>query len=325
MTENNSGFLHALELDGKGGMQSLSPSQAAQALGGAAPTWVHLDYTHSDARDWLRLETSLEPIVIEALLAEETRPRCAPMGGGLIINLRGVNTNPGSEPEDMVSIRIFCNGRNVISTRQRRLLSVSDVYHTLELGQGAHTAGGVIAELTRRLTARMSEVMSALEDAIDGIEEEIISRTEQGIRLRLVNLRRELIMLRRYLAPQREALAYLKNEKIDWLSERDRMAIREAHDSLLRYLEELDSCRDRAAVIYDEISSRLAEELNSRMWVLSVMAALFLPLGFLTGLFGINVGGMPWADNPYGFLELSLLLVVLLVIQILVFRAKRWF
>jgi zinc transporter len=59
--------------------------------------------------------------------------------------------------------------------------------------------------------------------------------------------------------------------------------------------------------------------------VLSLVAGLFLPLGFLTGLLGINVGGIPLADNPLGFLEVVLFLIFLIVIQVIVFRRKKWF
>lgn len=103
------------------------------------------------------------------------------------------------------------------------------------------------------------------------------------------------------------------------------MEIRESTDRLARYIEDLDSCRDRAAVVSEELSSRLSEQLNSRMYVLSIVAALFLPLGFLTGLFGINVGGIPLADNPYGFIGISLIMLTIIVLQIIIFRIKKWF
>jgi zinc transporter len=103
------------------------------------------------------------------------------------------------------------------------------------------------------------------------------------------------------------------------------MQIREANNKVIRYLEDLDSAKDRASVAHEAISNHLAEEMNSRMYVLSLVAALFLPLGFLTGLLGINVGGIPLADAPRGFIEIVIILVVLVVIQVFVFMRKKWF
>ena len=86
----------------------------------------------------------------------------------------------------------------------------------------------------------------------------------------------------------------------------------------------VDAVRERAAVTQEELLSRLSEQLNQRMYVLSIVAAVFLPLGFLTGLLGINVGGIPGADNAQAFWIFSGLLLIAVVIQLLVFRWKKW-
>lgn len=153
----------------------------------------------------------------------------------------------------------------------------------------------------------------------------IIAGSGQQIRSGILELRREIIQLRRYLAPQREALSRLHAEKVSWLGEHDRLEVREASDKITRYVEDLDSARDRAGVAFEELASRQAEQMNSRMYVLSMIAGLFLPLGFLTGLLGINVGGIPLADNPWGFFEVVVFLIVVVLIQVVVFRRKQWF
>ena len=99
----------------------------------------------------------------------------------------------------------------------------------------------------------------------------------------------------------------------------------EEADRVARYVEDLDAARERAAVTQEELDNRLAEQMNSRMYVLSLVAALFLPLGFLTGLLGINVGGIPLADDPMGFVEVVIILVVLVAIQVVIFMRKKWF
>ena len=96
-------------------------------------------------------------------------------------------------------------------------------------------------------------------------------------------------------------------------------------DRLIRHIEDLDAVRERAAVTQEELLSRLSDQMNTRMYVLSVVAAIFLPLGFLTGLLGINVGGIPGAENPWAFLLFLLFLVGIVVAQMLWFRRKKWF
>ncbi len=102
--------------------------------------------------------------------------------------------------------------------------------------------------------------------------------------------------------PQRDALSTLAIEDLPWLSERDRSQLREATDRITRLAEELDAIRERAAVVQDQLVERRAEAMNHNMMILAVVAAVFLPLGLLTGLLGINVGGMPGAGDQLGLL-----------------------
>ncbi len=324
MTTEN-GLINAVLLDGKGGGKLLDWSGVRGWTADQGALWVHLDFTTEGAQQWLVKDSGFDPLVSEALIADETRPRCAPVADGLLISLRGVNSNPGADPEDMVSIRLFCTEQRVVSTRRRRLLTIQDLVEAFERGEGPCTTGELTAMLADRLIERMTGVITALDERIDELEEKIIEEAGQQTRGELLELRREVIMLRRYLAPQREAMNRLQMEKVAWLSEHDRLQVREAFDKITRYVEDLDSARDRAGVANEELTSRLAEQMNARMYVLSLIAGLFLPLGFLTGLLGINVGGIPLAESPWGFFEVVVFLLVLVLIQIVVFRRKKWF
>jgi len=321
---SESGLIHAILLDGKGGGRILNWTGIEEWAPEQGVLWVHLDYTSARVVEWLNQKSGLEPIVADSLDDRETRPRCTPVDDGLLINLRGVNTNPGAEAEDMVSIRLYATQDRVISLRRRRLLTATDLAEALQQGKGPKTSGELTAQIADRLTERMSGVIGELEEKIDLLEEQIILGAGQEARSGLLGLRREIIMLRRYLAPQREALNQLYRAENDWISKASRMLVREAADALSRYVEELDSARDRAVIAYEELSNRLAEQMNSRMYVLSIVAGIFLPLGFLTGLLGVNVGGIPLTENPWGFPSVTLFLIVITFFQVLFFRWKHW-
>ncbi len=325
MTETTDGLINAYLLDGQGGGQPLDWSGIRGWQQQDGPLWVHLDFTDNGAQQWLLQESGLDRVVAEALIADETRPRCEVIADSMLISLRGVNTNPGADPEDMVSIRIFTDGQRVITTRRRRLLSIRDITEAIDADQGPAGAGALVADLAQRLTERMSQVITELDDRIDELEEEVLKGAGRELQHDLLDLRREMLKLRRYLSPQREALSQMQACKCEWLGSDDRIQIREANNMVIRYLEDLDSAKDRASVAHEAISNHLAEEMNSRMYVLSLVAALFLPLGFLTGLLGINVGGIPLAEDPHGFFEIVLILVVLVAVQILIFMRKKWF
>ncbi len=318
------GLICAYALDGDGGGREISLEEASGISSEKGFVWIHLDYAAAGVQRWLNEKSGLDEIIVSTLLAPETRPRSVAIGGGLLVTLRGVNLNPGADPEDMVGIRMWIEHRRVISTRKRRLLAVDDIRGMIASARGPRTPGEFLLEISDRLAIRMSDVIEGLDETVDTLEEEVLIAESHELRTKLAQVRRETILLRRYLAPQREALARLQAEKTPLLTDADRMQLREVTDRITRYVEDLDSAKDRAAVTQEELSNRLSEQMNKRMYVLSVVAAIFLPLGFATGLLGINVGGIPGAEFAYAFALVCLILVGIVIFQILVFRWRRW-
>ena len=255
---------------------------------------------------------------------EETRPRATSVGEGLLIALRGVNLTPGADPGDMVAIRLWINRQRIISTQRRRMLSVADVVERLMAGRGPENAAECLVDLVDRLVGRMSDTVDQFEDRVAELEDQVLGEGGAVMRSELAKLRRQAITLRRYLAPQREALGRLGGELAGWLDQNGQLRLREVSDRLIRHIEDLDAVRERAAVVQEEVLGRMSEQMNSRMYVLSVVAAIFLPLGFLTGLLGINVGGIPGAEYPLAFEIFIAMLVLVVILQVLVFRWRNW-
>lgn len=104
----------------------------------------------------------------------------------------------------------------------------------------------------------------------------------------------------------------------------NRIRLREINDRLIRYIEDIDAVRERAAMAQDELQNRVNEEISQRSYVFTVVATIFLPLGFFTGLMGINVGGMPGVEDQQAFWMVVLMCVSVIVALGLVFRFKRW-
>lgn len=334
MADDTHGLIFALQLDGMGGAEELDwhrcldlwPSATQSAPG----LWLHLDRRGGPQVDeWLEGPASLPVTVSNALLADATRPRCQAFANGILLVLRGVNLNPESDPDDMVSLRVWMEPGRLISVRLRRLLAVQDLRDTLIQGQGPTDVGALIVALIARLTERMDPILDQLEDDMDSaedlLEDQADRAAEQSLRFSLQEIRQSAIRLRRYIAPQRDAVATLSTMTHTALGGIDREALREAVDHVTRYVETLDSLRERAMVVQDELSNRQNERLNQRMYILTLAAGLFLPLSFLTGLLGVNVGGVPWASEPWGFALVSLGMIALGIGEVLLFRRLRWF
>lgn len=287
--------------------------------------WLHFDLCAPATREWLTTHSGLPPLAVAALLDAESRPRLVVVGEGALLALRGVNLSPGAAPDDMIGIRIWLEENRVITSFRRQLRSVDDLFEALREGEGPTSPADVVVRLASRLVTRMTETIDNLENTIDDLEEKLVDDETRGMRYALSGLRRQIIALRRYLAPQREALASVILCKIPWINEHHRLLVRETSDRLIRHLEDLDAIRERAAVTQEELQSRHAEQQNIRMYVLSIVAAIFLPLGFLTGLLGINVGGIPGSDNPAAFPIFAGFLLLIVILELLYFRSRHWF
>lgn len=317
--------VYNLELDGQGGATALTDSDLPKSLPNQGCRWVHLDGLGEAGREWLSTLEEVPETVIEALFAEETRPRTMRMGKGLLLTLRGVNLNPESNPSDMVSLRLWVTENFIVSTRRRRLLSVQDVVQDLENKEGPTSTADIVATLTETLTGRMASVIANLEDELSDLEEAISEQIEIGQRDVLRNRRLEIIRLRRFLVPQKEAIHKLSLESQTWMTTEQIAQVQEAANDITRYVEGLESLRERCLLMQEEFANLQAEKMNARMYVLSILSGIFMPLGFLTGLFGINIAGMPGTDSDLAFWVFCAVLVVLGGGQFLLMRKSRWF
>lgn len=287
--------------------------------------WVHLDRAAEQAKIWLQKESGLNPLVSENLLAEETRPRALEIDGNLLINLRGVNLNPGADPEDMVSLRLWLEPERIVTSRRRRIMAINDIRERIDRGRGPQNTGDFLVEVAASLVDRMSPVIESLDETEDDLEDQVVTGERQEIRTKLAALRRQAISLRRYLSPQREALSRIQGEPIEWIDVHQKARLREIADRVMRYVEDLDSIRERAAVIQDEIANRVSEMMNSNMYMLAIVATILLPLGFVTGLLGINVDGLPGSkDAPWAFWGVTGILGILVLLEVYILRRLKW-
>ncbi|WP_375202975.1 zinc transporter ZntB [Hyphococcus sp.] len=286
--------------------------------------WLHLNMLNEEAREWIAAQRDIPYAAASALLADETRPRVTGFEKGLVVNLRGVNLNEGAEPEDMVSIRVWLNEKMMVTTRRRRLKAAQDVRADINAGASIANTGALLARIAAKLTDRAEPYVLEIEDEVDNLEEEILTGNGSGLRAKLADTRQAAVLFRRFIAPQRDALNRLAADESALFDHVAKIELREVADRVTRMTEDIDAARERAMVLQDQLTDQRAEEMNRNMMVLSVVAAIFLPLGFLTGLFGINVGGMPGVESASAFWIVVGLCVLIGVGLLAYFRMKKW-
>jgi zinc transporter len=311
-------------LDGQGGGRDVWWPDVDTWKPEAGVLWLHLDHSSPKSQEWLRKFSGLDPLVVEALLAEDTRPRCSEIGDGLLIILRGVNLNPGADAEDMVAIRLWIDRRRIISTRHRHLKSIQDIREQIAARHGPRGPGDFLVQIADRLSTRMGPIIDEIEETLDRLQDELPRGADSDISARLGPVRRKAAQLRRYLAPQRDAITRLQTEQQDWLDDIHRAHLHEVADRVIRYVEDLDLVRERSSVLQDEMIHRLSMQMNKTMYLLSIVAGVVLPLALVADLLGMSVGGIPGAGSGGTFWVVVVLLALVAVGEVWLFRRLKW-
>ncbi|CAN5412040.1 zinc transporter ZntB [soil metagenome] len=263
-------------------------------------TWVHIDGRAEDAREIARQMADMPDAAINALVAQETRPRCTFMGPGALINLRGPGQAAEGDGDPLVSIRLWAEKARVISVSYRKLDAIEPITERMLAGT-IHDPGDLIAYLAQEITDVLDPEVAELGDTLDDIESAISEDGHAESRRRVSRIRATAISYRRFIAPQRQAIERLATADAPWLEDEDRLHLQEAADRCARMAEELEAVRERSALAHEGLTDLRAERMNLQALIISIVALVFLPLTFLTGLLGMNVEGIPFAHAPWAF------------------------
>lgn len=302
------GLISAHYFDGRGNVRPVDwdDLQALEAEDGFV--WIHLQQNASYTKEWLNRGSGLDPVVVEGLLARQSRPRCTEFVDGLLLDLRGVNLDPTCE-EEMAPLHVWVEQKRLITVRLYRIKATRDIRDQLAAGHAPSSIGGLLARLTHRLIERVEPAVTAIDDDMDMLEHDMVEDRSAATRARLNGLRRRTVALHRYVGPQHMALARLANQRVLDIDDQARGRLRDVADDASRSVADLDAIRERGKLIHEEMEARVSDRMQANMYLLSMVSVVFLPLTLLTGLLGINVAGIPAAESPQAFWAVCLILL----------------
>lgn len=326
------GIRFALLLDAQGGSRQITLQELLDWKPQDGVLWLHLERDHPAAVAWINQRSGLDPLVCEALLAEESRPRVEPINDGLLITLRGVcgaapiEVIEESGDLDLVPLHIWADANRLITLRDsgHYITALRDIRFALNKRTGPRNTGELLAIVGDKLVRDLEPVLDAMDEEADELDDLIFQKASGEVRERLKLLRRRSVQLRRYLMPQRDALVRIEHDDAIWLSERDKLRIREVIDKLVRFVEYLDAIRDRTGILHDDLSTVIGERIARNSNRLSALAALLLPPSVIAGLFGMNVGGIPGVNDTWAFILIVGFVVALSVATLLLLRKIDW-
>ncbi|MFC6582803.1 CorA family divalent cation transporter [Sulfitobacter aestuariivivens] len=289
--------------------------------GPSAYRWWHFDLNDPELASWCA--STLDPIPAAALLQSETRPRCDPYKDGLILNLRGINMNDHQPSDQMVSVRMWVARDVIVTVRVRKVFAMDDIRQGIDADDAPRSPAAFLQRLIGFLTGRIqNEVMQIVE--LTEFYERDLEDKDTPTPKELPEARRRVIKLRRYLEPQQNALNRLATITGDLITPDAALELRELANRTTIAVEELAAQQERIIAVQDEHDLQVSQKQASHGYRLSVAAAVFLPLGFLTGLFGVNVAGMPGMKDPMAFTVLCVVMGFVCVILLIALKITRW-
>jgi len=158
--------------------------------------------------------------------------------------------------------------------------------------------GDVLVRIVREATLK-----------VDGIEDSLLRGRLTHQRSELSKLRRVLVRLQRLLAPEPAALFRLLRQPPPWIATHDLEELRQSTEEFSLVLRDLAALQERIKLLQEEIAAQVSEQTNRSLFTLTVVTVLALPINITTGFFGMNVGGVPLAENSHGFLTMVLIVV----------------
>jgi zinc transporter len=308
-------------LVGDGPCREITPDEAL-AYRGPGFIWTHVESDGSEELPPI-ISDDIPDVAANALIATETRPRCDRIEDGAIVNIRGPAAVATEDSDRLVSIRMWARRGKVDSVTRRPLAATEAVKARMEAGL-ILDPGDLVSAFAREISKQLDPQVADLGDQLDDCESGLEAGNKFRLRTTITHIRSQAIAFRRFVAPDRDALLTLAQLDFEWLAEDDRLHIREAADRFARMTEELEAVRERSALLHEQLTDLRAEEIDQRSLLISVVAFIFLPLTFITGLLGMNVEGIPDAHDPYAFWEVVILCFLLGLGVLAWFVRRQW-
>lgn len=318
----------AIVMDGKGGGDLSDDTKSIQLDDEKCCFWQHLDYKNSETYQMLINDYKLEQTIIDALTDDETRPRYFSTEKGFVIILRGINRNQDSDVDDMLSLRIYMDEKKIITLSHRKVQAINFVLEKLTQGKGPKNTSDCLMLIADHLASDIGNFAEEIGDKTNDLEEKVIDMdnlSDFGLRAELSALRRQIISVRRYANPQKEIFQNLHhNESTFFKTAKSKADLRETYNTLTKAVEDLDYSRDHLSVSHEELQSKMSINMSRIMYMISIVTVIFMPLGLITSLLGINVAGIPYAENRLAFGWVCLILLAIGWALLTIMKKLRW-
>lgn len=298
-------------------------------------TWVDVVGLHDvEVLQAFGERLGLHPLALEDVLNTGQRPKVESYEDHLFIVLKGLHAaaEPG-QPHESEQISLFLGQRFVLTFQEVPGDSFEPVRERIRAGgRRLHASGPdyLTYALVDALVDSLFPVLEALGEHLEELEEEVLERPDRNTVAEIQRAKKELFLLRRTAWPEREVVSALERHESPLISKETRVFLRDSYDHSVQIMDIVEGYRDTATGLLDIYLSSLSNRMNEVMKVLTSIAAIFIPLTFLAGIYGMNFDttvspwNLPELGWYWGYPAFWGVTIVLGVTLVIVFKRKGW-
>lgn len=297
--------------------QIIDADGAAEALAAPASSsrqeffWLHFSLANSASESWLHGNLSLPETFYHSLRSEVGATRLEQDADSLVAVIYDVLFDFSFDASNISTTSLCIQPRMLVSARLRPLRSVDHLRAAVRGGENFRSPVELLAHLLRDQAGVLVDILRQATARVDQIEDRLLANRISSNRAEIGSLRRVLVRLQRLLAPEPAALFRLLNRPPDWISKDDVQELRQAAEEFSAAVSDSTVLLERVKLIQEELVALVNEQTSRTLYVLTVVTVLALPINMVAGLFGMNVGGVPFAEQGYGFFVVAGILALL--------------
>jgi zinc transporter len=274
----------------------------SRVLPGEMPArWLHFNLADIRACHWIEACEAIPADARELLLDSDSHIRCELFDQGIALVLGDLHHDFNGDPEGLGVLYVYVDNHLLVTGRRHPLRAVDQLRLELQRGAVVPSTPQLFARLIHDVDMSFHQLIKTISDDLDEAEDEILAGRIHDHGSELGRLRRLLARLRRHMGAGRQTLQQSVSNMARWCSLDDIDELREAIQHLEGTAQDLELVQERTRLLQEEIGSRLSEATNRNLYILSVVTVALLPINLITGIFGMNTGGLPWSDSPHGF------------------------
>jgi magnesium transporter len=304
-----------------------APDEAKPHLEKWPVTWINVDGLGDvSVPEGFGRIFGLHPLALEDVLNLRHRPKTEDFDDHIFMVLRMARMGEGGKPQTE-QVSLFAGKGFVLTFQERRGDCLDPLRERIRKGKGRRLRGAGADYLAYAVLDSVIDgyfpVLEHYGDEISEIEDEVIGRPDKSVIATTHAVRQELQFLRHHLWPMREAVNRFSHAE-HFVVEATRPYLRDCHDHVIELMDVLETYRERASGLIDIYLSSLSNRMNEVMKVLTIIATLFIPLSFVTGLYGMNFDHMPELHWRYGYAAALTVMALMAAGLLWYFRRKGW-